>query len=105
LFFSLEIQHDSKVHVQEDAAKLRIEVKIQRNLILQTGFQRINDRFKEARSKVVYHHETCSEFYTMQEHILQTRFKRMEILVAQTRTKPIKKEDEVAAASSAYMNE
>jgi hypothetical protein len=37
----------------------------------------------------------------MQEHILKTGFKQIEILVAQTRTKSIKKEDEVAAASSA----
>jgi hypothetical protein len=40
----------------------------------------------------------------MQEHIFQTGFKRMEVLVAQKRPKKsIKKEDEVAVASSAYM--
>ncbi len=48
--------------------------------------------------------ELEKEFYTMQEHIFQTGFKRMEVLVAQKRPKKsIKKEDEVAVASSAYM--
>ncbi len=68
LFFFLEIPNDSKVHVEERFAKLckekttllaqlAKEVEKQQNLILETGFQRMGDLIKEARSKFVYHHK------------------------------------------------